>query len=328
MTARPKLSVVLPTYNCAKLIGRHLVAMAGWAKLADEIVVVDSRSTDGTLDLIRKHLCHPNLRIIERDRGLYQSWNEGIAATTGEWVYVSTVGDLISSEHLSRLLREGERSGADAVVSPQRFVGEDGEPYQGSDYTNAEFHDILAGQGVVVLSPAAVCYFAFRRARPNALLGSWASNLFRGDFMRARPLPVNYATHGDTAWTLRHSAEMKICLVPVAGADFCIHAKESNGTLPDLREILQRMYVQESACLFRDTKGRVAALHQSLFMLYERTRAAKARQRETWRGTAGRARNRLAWLPASLHYLYLRLRLGFDEASMERALRPEIRRLG
>ena len=78
--------MVVPTYNCRYLLIAHLSAMQAWLDLIEEVIVVDSRSTDGTLELIRAELRHPRLRIIERDRGLYASWNEGIAATTGDWV--------------------------------------------------------------------------------------------------------------------------------------------------------------------------------------------------------------------------------------------------
>ncbi len=75
------LSVVIPTYNCRPLLDRHLDEMAGWLDIADEVIVVDSHSKDGTREYLDERLRHPNLRIIDRDRGLYQSWNEGIAAT-------------------------------------------------------------------------------------------------------------------------------------------------------------------------------------------------------------------------------------------------------
>ena len=111
MQVKPTLSVVVPTYNCAPLMMRHLVSMEKWAHLADEIIIVDSRSADGTLDLIRARLRHPNLRIIERDRGLYESWNEGIAATTGKWVYVSTVGNLLAINRVRELTTKFKAEG-------------------------------------------------------------------------------------------------------------------------------------------------------------------------------------------------------------------------
>lgn len=326
MAVKQKLSVILPTYNCAKLMGRHLASMAGWAHLAEEIIVVDSRSTDGTLELIRERLRHPNLRIIERDRGLYESWNTGIAASSGDWVYVSTAGDLITGEHLQRLMREGEHAGADVVISPQSFVAEDGMPYQGDDYVNAEIHADMAGRGVVALSPVAVHFFAFSKSKPNALLGSWASDLFRGDFLRARPLPTEYGTHGDTAWTLRHSAEMRLCLVPIAGATFCIHEKPSAGSTEPLGQLLGRMFLDESERLRRNP-GWIPAKYQALRLLSEKTKAAALLRRELSRGTALRPRDRIAWIPASIRYLYLRMRLSFAEASMRRKVLRGIRPL-
>lgn len=326
MPAKPTLSVVVPTYNCAPLMERHLASMAKWAELADEIIVVDSRSTDGTLELIRERLRHPNLRIIVRDRGLYESWNEGIAATTGDWVYISTAGDLISEEHLRRLMREGERAEVDVVISPYRVVAEDGEPYLGKAYANAEIHALLAGRGVVTLSPDAVCFFAFKKAKPNALLGSWASDLFRGDFLRARSLPTEYGTHGDTAWTLRHSAEMKLCLVPIVGSTFCMHEKAPGGQLEPLGQLLGRMFMQELACL-RAKHQKHFTEHYALLILSEQTSATATRRRELSRGTTVCPPDRLAWIPVSLRYLYLRLRLGLAESSMKRKVLRRIRQL-
>lgn len=48
------LSVVIPTYNCRPLLERHIAEMAAWLDLADEIIVVDSRSKDGTREILRK----------------------------------------------------------------------------------------------------------------------------------------------------------------------------------------------------------------------------------------------------------------------------------
>jgi glycosyltransferase involved in cell wall biosynthesis len=49
--SRAKLSVLLPTYNCADIVQDTLESV----RWADEILVVDSFSTDGTLDVCRKY---------------------------------------------------------------------------------------------------------------------------------------------------------------------------------------------------------------------------------------------------------------------------------
>jgi len=318
MAIKPTLSVVIPTYNCAPHMERHLASVAKWVDLADEIIVVDSRSTDGTLELIRSRLEHPNLRIIKRDRGLYASWNEGIAATTGDWIYVSTAGDLIGREHLARLLAAGVGTNADVVVSPQRFVDETGEPIVDGPFVNPAIHAALAPFGQVVVPPLLVRLFAFRKAKPNALLGSCASDLFKGSFLRARPFPTDYGTHGDTAWTLRHSGEMSLCLVPVAGADFCIHTKEPVAGAVDLKSVLDQIFLREA-------RGELPAAHAALAALALGTRMAAIERSKRWRQRPRTISNWRGFVSAAVRYLWLRARLQRVEAKLERALLAQLR---
>lgn len=295
----PTISVVLPTYNCRALMERHLSSMEQWLDQAEEVIVVDSRSTDGTLDLIRRRLRHPKLRIIERDRGLYASWNEGIAATAGDWIYVSTAGDTIEKGQLVRLRDCGEASRADIVISPCAFVDEAGQILPAKARRNPRIHGELGGRGPVLLPPPVVRHLAFRSAGTHALLGSCASDLFRGDFLRARPFPLDYGTHGDTAWTLRHAHEMRLCVVPEVGSTFCMHAKETVESKSALMLTLDRMFETE----FRPgSSGQGDELALKVRRLMRKRRVA-------WR----EQRSMLGWLGANLRYLSLRVIFGIRE---------------
>jgi hypothetical protein len=248
MAGKPSLSVVVPTYNCAPLMERHLESMAAWADLADEIIVVDSRSTDGTLDLIRARLRHPNLRIIERDRGLYESWNEGIAATTGDWIYISTAGDTIDREHLLHLVELGRRAAADVVISPPRFVDEAGARCANLNWPPLE---IVAGSGrkePFVLTAEAGFVLTFVHC-PSALLGSSASNLYRGKHLRARPFPVGFKGAGDSVWILRHAAQSRLCFTPQIGSTFCVHPKEEDLSGERLAALVSKILDEKQAVL-------------------------------------------------------------------------------
>jgi Glycosyl transferase family 2 len=295
----PTISVVLPTFNCRPLMARHLDAMEQWLELAHEVVVVDSRSTDGTIDLIRNRLRHANLRIIERERGLYASWNEGIAATTSDWVYISTAGDTIEREQLERLRRCGEASRADAVIGPYRFVDETGLALPTKTRRIPYIHQEIGGSGPVLLPPQVVRHLSFRSAGTHALLGSCASDLFRGDFLRARPFPLDYGTHGDTAWTLRHAHEMRLCVVPEHGSTFCVHAKEASETKGALMDTLDRMFETEFRAGSTTGEDELALKVRGLMRL----------RREAWRGR----RSVLSWLSANMRYLPLRAVLGLRE---------------
>jgi glycosyltransferase involved in cell wall biosynthesis len=288
----------MPTYNCAPMMERHLEAMCLWADLAEEIIVVDSRSTDGTLDIIRGRLRHPNLRVILRDRGLYESWNEGIAATTGDWIYVSTAGDTIERAQLLKLMRTGIEAEADVIISPCHFVDEDGKKLPGSALRNPE---ILRGTkgGAFLLAPTDVRDHISLGARVRGFLGSWASDLFRGDFLRARPLPVEYVTHGDSAWALRHAHEMRLCVVPEIGSTFCFHRREPAESKPCLAEVFDRIYATEIR-----RGGHLPGLALSL-----KVRAWRARRRQLM----GKGRF-LQGLWANLTWLFLRVLLSVTQA--------------
>lgn len=238
------LSVVMPTYNCRPLLVRHIDEMAAWLDLADEIIVVDSRSQDGTREYLAERLRHPGLRFIDRDRGLYQSWNEGIAATTSDWVYISTAGDTIQREQLLKLMQKGIQAKADVVISPCRFVDEAGGALPGTREGNPKILRGFGGKPFVV-TPPHVRDFVALDAGIQGLLGSCASDLFRGDFLRARLFPANYGTHGDVAWTLRHAHEMRLCVVPEIGSTFCRHEKERLEEPTELTEIFDRVYATE-----------------------------------------------------------------------------------
>ena len=243
-----RLSIVLPTFNCAPLMERHLASMAQWVDLAGEIIVVDSRSTDGTLDMIRECLRHPNLRIIERDRGLYESWNEGIAATTGDWVYISTAGDTIERAHLLHLLDLGERAEADVVISSPRFVDEDGAACNDLGWPPSA---VIASSGrkePFLLTAEAGFVLTFLHC-PSAIIGSSASNLYRGGHLRARPFPVDFKSAGDSIWILRHAAESRLCFTPQIGSTFCVHPKEEEIRGERLAELVAKILAEKQKAL-------------------------------------------------------------------------------
>jgi glycosyltransferase involved in cell wall biosynthesis len=300
-----RLSVVLPVLNCRNLIESHLPFMAAWLDLADEIIVVDSHSSDGTLDYILAHLHHPALKVIQRGRGLYDSWNEGIAATKGRWVYISTSGDSIERGHLLHLMALGEAAQADVVISPPRFKGEDGQPCKDLDWPPNVLMKELGNARAFIIHPEAAQYFAFQFC-PQALLGSSASNVYRGDHLRSRPFPNEYGTVGDTGWIMRYAAETRLCMTPAVGSTFCIHPKE--------RELTPFQCMQLHETLVKKELGRLESglavghlLRESFIREQNRlSRTLWIRKHELWHAEDRRLANRIRWVGATWAYLLQR----------------------
>lgn len=224
MTSKPSLGVVLPTLNCAHLLAAHIDSMVPWIGLADEIVVVDSHSDDGTVEMIRERLSHPGLTIHQRPRGLYQAWNYGISQIQSKYTYVSTVGDSITPQGILHLLEVAESRAADVVVSRPDFITEDGLPMKGPTWPVDKIIGILS-LGEPTHVGDVTCLLFQLLTIPDAILGSSASNLYKTDLMKALPFPTEYGTVGDGAWGIANLFEYRLAVTPERFSDFRHHEK-------------------------------------------------------------------------------------------------------
>ena len=93
---KPKVTIIVPTYNEAKLIWKKLdnLAEQTYPKNLTEIIVIDSASTDGTPEIVRKWIeQHPNINIKliqEPERkGKAHALNHALQHATGEIVVIT-----------------------------------------------------------------------------------------------------------------------------------------------------------------------------------------------------------------------------------------------
>lgn len=80
-----KVSIIIPNWNGSELLRKHLPAVVAAGGMS-EVIVVDDRSTDDSVDLL--HRDFPKVRVIETDR------HEGFAGTVNAGVS-KAVGDIV-----------------------------------------------------------------------------------------------------------------------------------------------------------------------------------------------------------------------------------------
>lgn len=219
-----ELGVVIPTLNCAHLMEEHVASMLPWLDRADEIIVVDSHSTDGTLEILTSRVSHPNLRIYQRPRGLYQAWNFGIAQVKSKYTYVSTVGDSISPYGIDHLLNVADSLNADVIISKPDFINEEGVPIKGPFFPVDKIISMLR-----ITEPTRVgtltCLLFQILTIPGAILGSSASNLYRTDVFQKNPFPTEFGTTGDGAWGIANVFRYALAVSPERFTIFREHEK-------------------------------------------------------------------------------------------------------
>lgn len=94
MTAiKPTLSVITVVYNNARDIERTLLSVINQTYKAIEYIVIDGASTDGTTAIIKRYGSQIAKLISEKDDGIYDAMNKGLALSTGDYVLFMNSGD-------------------------------------------------------------------------------------------------------------------------------------------------------------------------------------------------------------------------------------------
>lgn len=91
----PKLSVITIVYNNAKDIERTMLSVLNQSYKNIEYILIDGASTDGTLNIIKKYENRLAKLISEKDKGIYDAMNKGLAQAKGDYVLFMNSGDEI-----------------------------------------------------------------------------------------------------------------------------------------------------------------------------------------------------------------------------------------
>jgi len=162
MGSRPKLSVVIPSYNTCIYIVDSISSVVNDVPSA-EIIVVDDASTDDTIDLL-KSLNLKQLQIIELKQntpgGAGKPSNLGVEKASGEYIAFLDSDDFIFPGYLSRMIRKMDSSGADLCVSSYKMIDaishSEHPPYDNSvwnNFTRGKESGSLAMEQYFLLSP-------------------------------------------------------------------------------------------------------------------------------------------------------------------------------
>lgn len=118
-----KLSIVTVCYNAAATITDTITSVRQQQHEPIEYIVVDGKSTDGTVQVIRANESKIDRWISEPDKGIYDAMNKGIAMATGDVVGILNSDDFYSSHDvINQVMKEFEDPDVDAVFGDLVFV--------------------------------------------------------------------------------------------------------------------------------------------------------------------------------------------------------------
>jgi glycosyltransferase involved in cell wall biosynthesis len=107
----PKISALINTLNEEDNIEQCLQAL----KFVDEIVVIDQKSDDKTLEIAKKY----TNKIYSQERIGYASREYGFTKLSNEWVLIVDADEIIPINLMKELINIAESNSADVVIIPR-----------------------------------------------------------------------------------------------------------------------------------------------------------------------------------------------------------------
>lgn len=123
ISQRPSVAIVIPCYNEETLIGRCLESCIAQTSAPDEIIVVNNKSTDDTLAVVRRYQRHHrqlNIRLLEQNehQGLIPTRNHGFDHARSDVIGRIDADTVIATDWVETIRRRFTEPAVDAATGP------------------------------------------------------------------------------------------------------------------------------------------------------------------------------------------------------------------
>lgn len=136
-----KVSIITVAFNSVKTIEDTINSVLSQDFPEIEYIVVDGGSTDGTVNIIEKYQDRISKWVSEKDRGMYDAMNKGIAMATGDVIGILNSDDVYMNTHvISELMALMEQQKAKVVFADLILVDQADDNRVLRYYDSGHFH--------------------------------------------------------------------------------------------------------------------------------------------------------------------------------------------
>lgn len=131
-----KISVITITFNAEQFLEETMRSVLKQIYTDIEYIIVDGKSTDGTVGIIKSFEAEMRAKSIEfrwisePDRGLYDAMNKGLRMATGDFVWFVNAGDQIFDSTIAQKVADAiaVNEQADVVYGQTLIIDQNGIP--------------------------------------------------------------------------------------------------------------------------------------------------------------------------------------------------------
>ena len=136
-----KVSIITVSFNSAKTIADTIESALSQDFPEIEYIIVDGNSSDDTLKIIRRYENRISKWISEKDQGMYDAMNKGIAMATGDVIGILNSDDVYMNNHvISDLMALLEKQKAQVVFADLILVDQNDDNKVLRYYDSGHFH--------------------------------------------------------------------------------------------------------------------------------------------------------------------------------------------
>lgn len=142
-----KLSIITINLNNKEGLNKTIKSVQSQTFTDFEFIIIDGKSTDGSVELIEKNAGIVSYWVSEKDSGIYNAMNKGIAKAKGEYLYFLNSGDALFESVTLEKIFEGDPHAP--FICGSFYMEQKGEltpdtSYKGRDW-RFSIYDLFAG---------------------------------------------------------------------------------------------------------------------------------------------------------------------------------------
>ena len=136
-----KISIITVAFNSAKTIEDTIQSVLSQDYPEIEYIIVDGNSSDETVNIIRQYENRISKWVSEKDRGMYDAMNKGIAMATGDVIGILNSDDMYMNHHVvSDMMKLMQETKAQVVFADLILVDQNDDSRILRYYDSGHFH--------------------------------------------------------------------------------------------------------------------------------------------------------------------------------------------
>ena len=102
---KPLITIITVTLNSQKHLEETLISIFNQNYKNFELIIIDGKSNDKTLSIIKKYEHKIDYWMSEKDKGIYDAFNKGMNLARGQYIGIVNSDDLLNKNALTLLIK-------------------------------------------------------------------------------------------------------------------------------------------------------------------------------------------------------------------------------